>query len=262
MALRLPDVTNYRTARFLPRCSPQARSSYIPITPRNKSVNVAPKESSVNNAPMLRVNSLYGHMHIVDYQLQESVNRIQASLVFGSDSDGFNFIPHNFYNMDYIRKTNLFIVDVNGKLKLNPQNTLKNKLTNKKQKAKGMFKTFIRWYNLRKDGATIPYDELKKITEPMVICYRGKSSDDGDKTRVLYPTGQCFVSYYRYLTNVTDFKAIEGNAQFSGSCFAERSKSLESTVEGMKMNDSNRCLIKKMYPYKGEKHKYFKEVEV
>ena len=121
---------------------------------------------------------------------------------------------------------------------------------------------FKRAWEIRNDGSlVISYDDLKKITEPVIVCYRGVHIVARDKTRLLYPTGQCYVSYENFLTDVTDVNNMKKESQFSQSCFSEYSKNLNETVDRMKSNDSgyNEVVIKKIYPYKGKPHKYYRE---
>lgn len=200
---------------------------------------------------------LYGQTQL---QRQLGINHIQQSMETINDRLLLNSLGIDIDTVldDIIQKPKwkIKLEKFQKQIKLK-YNQIKYKISDKKHAYRRWYRTTKRdiysWYYLRQDGPTIDYNTLKNITEPVVICYRHPTDRGEDKTRVLYPNGECFVSYYRY---ITDLKCMNTDKnRFSTSCFSEHNYDLNVTVDGMINNDKHSNLqIKKVYPYKGEHH--------
>lgn len=215
--------------------------------------------------------------HISEYSRLLSDRILLASLGLGPDANAGRTWSGTIYGIEdtdpYIseltkRENTIHAVTTLGKNMIksfdttlpkinlkNIQQSYKDKRYNFKKWRNAKIKKFNTWYYLRKDGPAIPYESLKNITDPVVICYRHPHDRSEDKTRVLYPNGECFVHYRGYVPNLKDVS----EKNFSVSCFSEHKYGLEHTVDGMKGNDKwSQLTIRKVYPYKGEPHSYFK----
>lgn len=293
MALR-----KYSDDRWSPRQAFKPRSKFIPITPRNKSVNLV----DVTNKPptiSLSNDTMTINWDIINQQVLEASARLNLqqfdrqllNSVYGTFiyDDTIQTMTYPNFNIDgtpikyRLNKYKIrecypqFTWGYSDQLKLIPsefaqwKSRTKDKVflfkANFKNNVKQKYNSYkMRWY-IRKNKdliatattGPVEYDYLKTIKVPTVICYNFKENNSPNKTRVLYPDGFCFVHYRGVLDTCLDW-----DAGFSRSCFSEGSKSLEYTVDAMKRNDSisqdyQGYTITKTYPYLGPDNKHHNE---